>query len=48
MHRHLMNLLPVLLSGAPVLFVLGMLVLALTTTLPHLAHSRDARPRRSP
>jgi hypothetical protein len=48
MHRHLMNLLPVLLSGAPILFVLGMLVLALTTPLPHLAHWRDARARKSP
>ncbi|HEY5091377.1 MAG TPA: hypothetical protein VIK30_15460 [Polyangia bacterium] len=48
MHRYLMNLLPVLLSVAPVLFAVGMLVLALTTTLPHLALSRNACPRRSP
>jgi hypothetical protein len=48
MHRHLMNLLPALLAGAPVLFVIGMLVLALTTTLPHLAQARDGRSRRSP
>jgi hypothetical protein len=49
MRRHLMNLLPTLLSCAPILFVLGMLVLALTTPLPRLAHfggGGDPGPRR--
>jgi hypothetical protein len=39
MRRHLMNLLPALQSCAPALFLLALLVLALTTTLTHLAHS---------
>ncbi len=37
MHRHLMNLLPILLACAPMLFAFGMFVLAQTTVLPSLA-----------
>jgi hypothetical protein len=42
MHRHLMNLLPILLACAPFLFAVAMSVLALTTILPRLAGTRGA------